>query len=201
MILDAGICQIYRVDKQRGPDGPADGLMPLYDDWYGILRSESGAGSEPGDVVIRIRIHDCDATANDILYAAGQYWTITRSFHGIDDDTAMPIADLTLERGARHFVPIDLQAVDEGIERGKIVREEGQTRRVYGHVSAIGESEFYSASQAGYELECSVTVYAAEYGGESRLRFNGVNYRVVRKTLNVSAGTIVLGCERVKGRG
>lgn len=201
MMLDRGICEIYRIDQRRGTDGPVDGLTPFYTDWYGCLRGESGAGSEPGDITLRIRVHECDATTSDVVYADDRYWVVTRSFHGADDDTGMAIADLTLVSGRRHFVPVILRATDEGIERGKIVREDGRERCVFGHVSAVEEAEFYSASQAGYELECSVTIYTVDYDGESRLSFNGTDYRVVRRSPNISAGTIALSCERVKGRG
>lgn len=201
MNLDSGICRIYRVDRPRGPLSPVDGLEPFYKNWFGTLRGESGSGREPGDIVKRIRIHDCEATANDIVFADGFYWTVTRSYHGADDETGQPIADLTLERGARHFVKVALQIVDEDIERGKIVREDGAIREVYGHVGAVGENEFYNSQQAGYELDVTVTVHVAEYSGETRLTFNGVKYRVVRKSYNISAGLVVLACERVKGRG
>lgn len=201
MILDSGICSIFHVDKPRGALSPVDGLEPFYEDWYGVLRSESGNGKEPGDLVRRIRVHDCAVSENDIVADGDHYWVVTRSYHGTDDDTGEGIADLTLERGARHFVKVLLHEVSEDIERGKIARDEGESREVYGHVGAVGENEYYSSQQAGYDLECTVTVHSVEYSGESRLTLNGVKYRIVRRTLNMSAGLMVLACERVRGRG
>ena len=65
MLLDNGIVYIYRVDRRRGLQTPADGLAAIYRDWHGQLHHESGKGAEAGDMIRRIRIHDADVREYD----------------------------------------------------------------------------------------------------------------------------------------
>lgn len=97
---------------------------------------------------------------------------------------------------------IRLIPVDEGIEKGNITREtqESSARDVYGHCYSVGEREFYDATQAGYELDLKVRLWALDYNGERLLEWSGERYRVVREYRDREHRTVELTCEKVKGR-
>lgn len=77
---------------------------------------------------------------------------------------------------------IVLIPVQETFERGVVVTREltEQARECMASVYSVGEREFYSSSQAGYELALKVKMWLDDYEGEKRLDYKGKSYEVVR---------------------
>lgn len=98
---------------------------------------------------------------------------------------------------------IMLIPVEEGIERGNIVRnaKREQARKVFAKVGSVGEKEFYDSAQAGYDLCLKAEVWIWDYAGELLLLYSGEEYRVVRTYRNERLRRMELYCERTKGRG
>lgn len=98
--------------------------------------------------------------------------------------------------------PIRLIPVDEGVDKGNITREtrEGGARNVYGHCYSVGEREFYDATQAGFDLDLKVRLWALDYAGERLLEWQGERYRVARTYQDRDHRTVELTCEKVRGR-
>lgn len=109
MILDKGICTVYRKVNTA-----AAGAMPVYTDqqymqsWYGELNFETREAHPSADreeirCDARIRIHQCRGINNhdrvDLLTETGeaQRYEVTRAYHGRDDESGELITDLTLE--------------------------------------------------------------------------------------------------------
>ena len=113
MILDSGICSIFRkYDMALSGEMPRPGYMLLWKSWYGELSFETSParpteGREERRTDARIRVqqnrdirqHDVVVLANvdRIVDAAGPVYEITRAFHGQDDDSPALVSDLTLE--------------------------------------------------------------------------------------------------------
>lgn len=113
MILDKGICTIYRkTDKTNGVGMPVWEYQPVCQSWYGELdfatseyyptqfREESKADA-------RIRIHQDRRIGNhcvvvlsgDLAWREGvEHYNVTRAYHGHDAESGELITDLTLER-------------------------------------------------------------------------------------------------------
>lgn len=53
-------------------------------------------------------------------------------------------------------------------------------RMVYANEFSVGASEFYAAAQTDLKPERSFEVYAFEYQGETRLKHDGVTYKIIR---------------------
>src|SRR5690606_8479789 len=65
-------------------------------------------------------------------------------------------------------------------EYGDPVMVEGPPRMVYANRRSIRQSEFYQAAQAGLRPEIMFEVRSAEYQGETKLRYEGTDYLVIR---------------------
>ena len=107
MILDKGICSIYKVDNIAEPgDMPKQGLVLKYQSWYGELNFETNpvnaAEQEGIEVSARIRILQNRAISNhDVAILpdnSEQQYDITRAYHGADDESGELISDLTLRK-------------------------------------------------------------------------------------------------------
>lgn len=61
-----------------------------------------------------------------------------------------------------------------------IQRETSTTRTVFCNVESITASEFFNASQTGLKPELRFAIYAAEYGGEMIVQYNGMRLNVYR---------------------
>lgn len=108
MILDKGICTIYRKTPSV-----TSGAMPTYTDtkigeyWYGELNFETAPGRPTPDreevrTDARIRIlQDRSINNHDrvtLAAASGvKTYEVTRAYHGRDDESGEPITDLSLE--------------------------------------------------------------------------------------------------------
>ena len=114
MILDDGICTIFRRTDVSAPGGkPVFEYQPIYQSWYKRLSYETTPtwqtpGRQENRVDARIRIlqypglQDEDvcvlAMVSGSLPAGTVIYRITRAFHGMDDDNRpVPISDLSLE--------------------------------------------------------------------------------------------------------
>ena len=113
MILDRGICNVYRKNNIAGP-----GEMPVYQNqlihqsWYGELSFETSP-ARPTDsremiqTDARIRILQCRSIANHDRVELSTAWPtsgetlvfeVQRAFHGYDPDSGELITDLSLQR-------------------------------------------------------------------------------------------------------
>lgn len=107
MILDKGICSVYKVDNIAIPgDMPKDGLVLKYQSWYGELNYETvpveAAGQEGIEISARIRVlQNRVITNHDVVILPDnpeQQYDIIRAYHGVDDESGEPISDLTLRK-------------------------------------------------------------------------------------------------------
>lgn len=107
MILDTGICKVYR--KTNIAEA---GAMPVYEDmlitegWYGELNFETAPLRPAGprenvrtDARVRILQNRQINNHDRVLLSAedGVVYEVTRAYHGTDADNGEPITDLSLE--------------------------------------------------------------------------------------------------------
>jgi hypothetical protein len=110
MLLDQGICTVY---AERDVSGP--GEMPRYEkdvkaqSYYAQLDFETAPRwptehRQETHTAARVRIMQCrsidkndTAMLMDFANGAEKTFRITRAFHGTDEESGMPISDLTLE--------------------------------------------------------------------------------------------------------
>ena len=115
MILDTGICTIFRAEDTADPgDVPVPGYTLLGKSWYSEINFETSPGwktegrlYQQTDARIRIlqdrgiRQHDTvvllDVDTVRDLPAGTPVYRIMRAYHGQDDDGPTLISDLTLE--------------------------------------------------------------------------------------------------------
>jgi len=105
MILDKGICSIYKITNTAAPgDMPNETLVLIASCWYGELSFESSPikfteSLEQVEIAQRIRIDRIDSIVNKTVVKIGteQYY-VERVYHGTDEDTNVPILDLNLSR-------------------------------------------------------------------------------------------------------
>lgn len=113
MILDAGICTVFRkVDSSGAGEKPAPSYTRLCQSWYGELAFEtapvsSTASREDVRTDTRIRVHQNRAINNhdvvvlcdvDTVPLGGvPVYEVARAFHGTDDEAGELISDLSLE--------------------------------------------------------------------------------------------------------
>lgn len=180
MILDAGLIAIHRVSGiERTAASSVEGLPMVYRNWCGTLGHESG---NAGSRVRRIRIHDADVQEHDIAAFDGRCWIVTRIYHGADDDTGQPIADLTMETGEKHFQRLTLIATryDDGrVDENGFDLPPTETRRdVWCMVSETAHREYTESNVDGVRAEIKINVYALEYNGEMLAEYMGGRYTV-----------------------
>lgn len=115
MILDKGICSVFRVtDGAESGEMPSPVLTLLYQSWYGELNFETspaypteGRRELRTDQRVRV-LQNREIKENDVavLLEAAQEtdipegtprYKINRCFHGFDDDGVTPITDMNLE--------------------------------------------------------------------------------------------------------
>ena len=115
MILDKGICSIYKKVNTAGP-----GEMPVYQNqlihqsWYGELSFETNPSrpTESREMIqtdARIRILQCRSIAKHDRVVLSPAWPtsgetllfeVQRAFHGYDPESGELITDLSLRRVA-----------------------------------------------------------------------------------------------------
>ncbi len=104
MILDKGICSIYRIENIAEPGNtPKEGLVLKCDSWYGELNFETipvNAVMQEGiETSARIRILQNRGINNhDVVAIDNQQYEVTRAYHGVDDESGELITDLTLKK-------------------------------------------------------------------------------------------------------
>lgn len=109
MMLDRGVCTIYRKSNKAGP-----GEKPVFVDvayhwsWYGELEFET-APARPTEnreevrTAARVRVLQCREINNHDHVELKRYdgetllYEVTRAYHGRDDESGELITDLTLE--------------------------------------------------------------------------------------------------------
>lgn len=109
MILDKGICTVYRKTNTAGA-----GHMPVFEDraiyqsWYAELsfgtreaRPTDGREETWHDAKVRILqfrgVNNHDRVELKETGGGVTVYEVTRAYHGVDDDSGEPITDLTLE--------------------------------------------------------------------------------------------------------
>ena len=115
MILDSGVCTVFHPqDLALSGEMPRPGSQFLTAGWYGELSYETTParpteGRRELKIDNRIRILQCRAIKQDdvvVLRELASFserdaddvvYRIARAFHGTDDQTAVPITDLSLE--------------------------------------------------------------------------------------------------------
>lgn len=112
MILDSGICTIFRKANTAEPGRkPVWGYRLIHRGWYGELNFETAPArpTEAREEVhtdARIRIYQNRSIANhdvavlrdaDAVEPGDTVYTVTRVYHGADDESAALISDLSLE--------------------------------------------------------------------------------------------------------
>ena len=112
MILDRGICTIYQKTSTTRPGGkPTSELAVIHASYYAELNFETAPARptekrEETRTATRIRIlqnrrirnQDVAAlTPFDGTEAKTETYRIARAWHGTDDESGLPITDLTLE--------------------------------------------------------------------------------------------------------
>ena len=112
MILDRGICRIYR-KRSTTPRGgkPTSSLEMIHESYYGELAFETSPARptekrEETQTATRVRILQHRGINNqdvaelmpfDGTGAKTEKYRIRRAFHGVDDESGEQISDLTLE--------------------------------------------------------------------------------------------------------
>lgn len=109
MILDSGICTVYRKYNTAGPGAmPVWADRPIHTSWYGELRFDTRPAwttnaREEVRCDARIRILQNRQIANhDRVELQGRDGTSTmyevvRCYHGTDDESGEAISDISLE--------------------------------------------------------------------------------------------------------
>lgn len=73
-------------------------------------------------------------------------------------------------------------------------------RQVYGQISSVTATEFFSAGQNGISPEFRITMFGPDYQGEQDLEYNGQPYTIYR-TYQGRTDTLDLYVERRRGDG
>ena len=112
MILDRGVCKIYRKTSTTTPGGkPTFTEAVIHESYYGELSFETAPARptekrEETRTAARVRILQrrdirnddaAELTPFDGTEAKAVKYRITRAWHGDDPDSGEPITDLTLE--------------------------------------------------------------------------------------------------------
>lgn len=58
--------------------------------------------------------------------------------------------------------------------------ETGKYRQVFVNELSIGQNEFYKAKSAGFKAEIKLEVNEIDYNNESIVRYEGMEYKVIR---------------------
>lgn len=109
MLLDSGICTIYRKRNVAGPgEKPRFENVAFHQGWYGELSYET-APARPTesreevrtDARIRVLqnrgINNHDRVELENARGAVTVYEVTRAYHGVDSDSGELITDLSLE--------------------------------------------------------------------------------------------------------
>jgi hypothetical protein len=94
---------------------------------------------------------------------------------------------------------IELVSVDFLVDELGNQREVKTSRQIYANEWGISSSEFYSAATQGLKPEKRFEIHSFEYGGESKLSHEGVEYRIIRS--EKIGEKIRISCEKVIGNG
>lgn len=113
MMLDSGICSIFRKTYTSQPGGkPVEGYEMLSTGWYGLLQFETmpawpTESREEREVSLRIRvlrdvrIDSKSVVALRLVYELAEdveRYEVARVYHGVDEESGEEISDLTLRR-------------------------------------------------------------------------------------------------------
>lgn len=81
-------------------------------------------------------------------------------------------------------------------EIGNQIPSDEVPRNVLCKVNSVSRNEFYSAASSNLRPEVTFTIHKYEYEGESKVKFEGQQYSVIR-TYATGIEEIELTCERV----
>lgn len=94
---------------------------------------------------------------------------------------------------------LELISVAQTQDDSGVWRDVETTRQVFCRVDAITRREFFDAGQAGLNPEQKFIVAAADYGGETLVRYEGARYSVYRTYRQPGADYMELYAERKVG--
>lgn len=107
MILDKGICKVYRLEDISAPgDMPKERLVQFHESWFGELDFASNSDQKTQyreDVITsaRIRIYQnreiTNLNAVTLSTDPEKRFEVTRVYHSRDDESGEPISDLNLK--------------------------------------------------------------------------------------------------------
>jgi len=83
-------------------------------------------------------------------------------------------------------------------ELGDVI-EESTERQVFADKQSVRQSEFYQAAATGLRPELMFVVRTIEYNGETRLKYNGKEYSIIR-TYDKDGELTELVCQGVVNR-
>ena len=105
MILDSGICNIYRLTNTAGAGNMPNETPALVAQlWYGELSFESSPvrnteSQEQVEIAMRIRVlRNRTIDEKAIVQIGGEDYKVERVFNGIDPESGERICDLSLSR-------------------------------------------------------------------------------------------------------
>lgn len=88
-----------------------------------------------------------------------------------------------------------IPAIPEKNSYGEEVPKDGPPRTVFANKKSVRQSEFYQAYAAGLKPELSFEVREMEYASEPKLRFDGLDYYIIR-TFSKNGEVVELICSR-----
>jgi len=110
MILDSGICQIYKVKNTARPgEMPNETLVQIAECWYGELSFESSPiqyteNLEQIEIAQRIRIlQNRELQEKAVVIIDGQQYKVERLYHGKDIESGELITDMNLSRVVKAY--------------------------------------------------------------------------------------------------
>ena len=69
-------------------------------------------------------------------------------------------------------------------------------RKVYSNLLSVSQKEFYEAQVIGMKPEIKFEVREFEYMGENTLKYNNIEFKVIRTFENNKKGTVELICSK-----
>lgn len=191
MILDSGICSIFRRGKRV--------FERIGASWYRELAFETQPSKENvSDGVqtgARIRIHEARQVARGDVLLLGDApslaifdpcYEIVRAYHGQDDENGQPITDLTLTASLMNEALVLVPGVESTDSMGaKTTRPSTLNRRtVAAEVRSITREGQYQAMAYVGKPKLQVMIYADEYDSEPFALADGAMYVILKTEKN-----------------
>ncbi len=191
MILDSGICSIFRMGERT--------FVRIAASWYRELSFETQPSKENvSDGVqtgARIRIHEVREVARgDVLVLRDvttlgmfdAYFEVVRAYHGQDEENGQPITDLTLAASLMTEALALVPGVEVADSMGaKTTRPGAQNRHtVAAEVRSITRDGQFQAMAYTGKPKLQAMIYADEYANEPFVSVGGAMYAILKTEKN-----------------